>query len=372
MKIIFFGNSLSSMINFRWNIIKYLADQHHQVTIICPFDLENYQFTYQHKNVFFLPINLHRSTHIVKDLVTLFKLRKVIKKINPNVIFSYSLKPSFLQMLANWKIKNFYFIIGIGSGLINKYRFIIKKMIYLLNHVRKFIIKNNDVFIFLNKDDKDCFIENKLCYEKDTVLFPGEGIDLDFFKLLPINDKTPISFLFIGRLIKDKGVMELIQACEKMKKKRIQFNCIAIAPVDTYNPSSLHAMDLDLFKRAGIQYLAYVQDVRPYLAACDVVVLPSYSEGLPRVLLEGMAMGRAIITTDTHGCRELVDQNNGLLVKAKDVQGLYDAMVTLSTKNKSELSELGLAGYKKIKENYSLAKVINSYQMLINNKVNTK
>jgi glycosyltransferase involved in cell wall biosynthesis len=371
MKILLLGNSLKGMIKFRWDIIKYLADQGHQIYIVCPFDLEDYQIKYHYKNVFFHPINLCCSINLTKDLVTFFLLNKDIKKLNPDVIFSYALKASFFSMLANWKIPNVYFITGMGSSLINKYKWLIKKVIYLLTHARKLIIKHQDLFVFLNNDDRDYFTHNKLCLENHAVVFPGEGVDLDFFKLSPLNElKTPISFLFIGRLIRDKGVMELIDACEKMQKKQIHFTCTAIAPIDHYNPSSLHTINLDSFQKVGIQYIPYANDVRAYIQACDVLVLPSYAEGLPRVLLEGMAMGRAVIATDTHGCRELVHHDNGIVVKVKDVQSLYDAMVCMSMKSKSELKELGLAGYKKVKEKYSLSSVINSYQMLIDNIAN--
>ncbi len=370
MKILLLGNSLHSMIKFRWDIIKYLAN-HHQVYIVCPLSVENYKLEYQHKNVFFLNINFCRSINLVKDWITLFQFKKILKKINPDVIFSYSLKSSFVSMFDNWKIPNVYFITGLGSSLINKYKFFIEKIIYILTYLRKLIIKHPDFFIFLNNDDRDYFIEKNFCPKKYAMVFPGEGVDLEFYKFSPINEhKKAISFLFIGRLIKDKGIIELMNACKKLKSNQIQFNCTVIAPLDHYNPSSLHTMNLDDFQKIGINYFPYVEDVRTYINACDVVVLPSYSEGMPRVLLESMAMGRPIITTDTHGCRELVNQDNGILIKPKDVQSLYNAMICMSKKTKDELGRMGLAGYRYIKKKYSLFNVINSYQTLINNRVN--
>ena len=373
MKILLLGNSLHSMIKFRWDIIKYLANNHHQIYIICPLDVENYKLKYQHENVFFLNINFCRSINIVKDLATLFQFKKIIKKINPDVIFSYSLKSSFFSMVDNWKIPNVYFITGVGSSLINKYKFFIEKIIYTLTHLRKLIIKHPDFFIFLNNDDRNYFIKKNLCSKKYAMVFPGEGVDLEFYKFSPINEhKKTISFLFIGRLIKDKGIIELMNACKKLKSSQIQFHCTVIAPFDHHNPSSLHSMNVDDFQKIGIEYFSYVDDVRTYINACDVIVLPSYSEGMPRVLLEGMAMGRAIITTDTHGCRELVHRDNGILVKPKDMQSLYNAMVCLSKKTRDELSQMGLAGYNYVKEKYSLLNVINSYQVLINDLIQLK
>lgn len=371
MKILLLGNSLNSMIQFRWDIMKHLANNPHQLYIVCPLDVENYELKYQHKNVFFFNINFCRSVNLVKDFVTLFQLKKIIKKVNPDVIFSYSLKSSFFSMFDNWKIPNVYFITGKGSSLINKYKFLIEKIIYILTRFRKLVVKHPDFFIFLNNDDRNYFVQKKFCEKKYASVFPGEGVNLEFFNFSPINEQQkPISFLFIGRLIRDKGIIELMNACKKLKSNQIDFNCTVIAPFDRYNPSSLHTMNLDDFQKVGIQYFSYVDDVRTYIAECDVVVLPSYSEGLPRVLLESMAIGRPIITTDTHGCRELVNRDNGIMVKVKDVQSLYDAMICMLMKSKNELIMLGLAGYKKVKEQYSLSSVINSYQTLINNRVN--
>lgn len=371
MKILVLGNSLHSMIQFRWDIIKYLANNHHQLYIVCPLDIENYALKYQHKNVFFFNINFCRSINVIQDFVTLFQLKKIIKKINPEIIFSYSLKSSFFSMFDNWKIPNVYFITGMGSSLINKYKFFIEKIICILTHLRKLIIKHPDFFVFLNNDDRNYFIEKNFCQKKYSSVFPGEGVSLEFFKFSPIDEnKKTISFLFIGRLIRDKGIIELMNACKKLKSKQVEFNCTVIAPFDRYNPSSLHTMNLDDFEKIGIHYLAYVEDVRTYINASDVVVLPSYSEGLPRVLLESMAIGRSIITTDTHGCRELVNQDTGIMVKAKNVESLYDAMVCMSMKSKNELKRMGLAGYEKIREHYSLSNVINSYQTLIDNSIN--
>lgn len=370
MKILLLGNSLNTMIQFRWDIIKYLAKTH-QVYIVCPLDKKDYQLNFQHKNVFFFDITFCRSINVFKDFITFIQFSKIIKKINPDVIFSYSLKSSFFSMLGNWKIPNYYFITGLGSSLINKYKFFIDKILYLLTHLRKLIITYQDFFIFLNTDDRDYFIQKGFCLQKYAKVFPGEGVNLEFFKFSPIDEhpKT-ISFLFIGRLIKDKGIIELLEACKQLKNNHIPFKCTVIAPYDPYNPTSLHAMDLNDFQKVGIHYLSLVEDVRTYIKDCDVFILPSYSEGLPRVLLESMAIGRTIITTNTHGCRELVSDDNGLVVKVKDSQSLYDAMLCMSMKTKQALSQLGLAGYKKVKEHYSLANVINSYQRLIENRVN--
>ncbi len=370
MKILLLGNSLNTMIQFRWDVIKYLANSH-QIYIVCPLDKENYQLNYQHKNVFFFNISFCRSINVFKDLVTLIQFSKIIKNINPDIIFSYSLKSSFFSMLGNWKIPNYYFITGLGSSLIHKYKFFIDTTLYLSTHLRKLIIRHKDFFIFLNTDDRDYFIQKNLCKRKYAMVFPGEGVNLEYFRFSAIDKhQESISFLFIGRLIKDKGIVELMEACKQLKNNHISFKCTAIAPYDPYNPTSLHTMDLNDFQKIGINYLSFVEDVRPYIKACDVFVLPSYSEGLPRVLLESMAIGRAIITTDAHGCKELVSNDNGLVVKARDSCSLYDAMLQMSMKTQQELTQLGLAGYKKVKEHYSLSNVINNYQTLIENKAN--
>ncbi|WP_268869423.1 glycosyltransferase [Rickettsiella massiliensis] len=192
-------------------------------------------------------------------------------------------------------------------------------------------------------------------------------MDLEKFRFSPIIKVNIFTFLFIGRFIKDKGVLELIEACRKMKKRQVNFQVIFIAPLDKENPTSLHhdisLKDLD---KLGIEYIPYVSDVRAYIRKSHCVVLPSYGEGMPLSLLEGMAIGRPIITTNVPGCKDLVN-NNGLLVSVKSTEFLYEAMLAMTGKDLVSLQNMGLNGRKFVEKKYSIFYVLNKYQELIDN-----
>ena len=155
---------------------------------------------------------------------------------------------------------------------------------------------------FQNNDDKNEFINNGLIKEDKVVIINGSGVNLEQFKPKPL-PKDP-GFLFIGRLIKDKGIMEDLEACKKIKDKYPIIRCLLVGPYDS-NPSALKPEELNPYIDSGIiEYFGEQSDVRPFITECSVFVLPSYHEGTPKSVLEAMAMGRAIITCNSPGCRD--------------------------------------------------------------------
>ncbi len=356
------------MLHFRGQIIRYLAEVGHQLYILAPINIDNPQQAVSHNNITFIDVPLSRGiANIVGELKALYYYRQQLKAIKPDVIFSYVVKASFFTRLINWKIPHVNFITGLGSGLsAGKYQWGILKLLSLLRFFEKKFKKNQEIFVFLNNPDRNFFLQYDLCNAKDSVVFPGEGVDLSYYRYSPLvtHDK-PVAFLFIGRLLKDKGVLELLAAAQQLKQKHIPFTCTAIAPVDRDNPTYLAHITARDFADSGIDYIASVDDVRPFLQACDIVVLPSYTEGLPRVLLEAMAVGRPIIASDISGCRELVNDSNGFLIPAKDSDALAAMMESVSKMDNRELTCLGNAGYERVKTQYSIESIIECYQQLL-------
>lgn len=368
MKIVFYSSSLYLMILFRGKTIEYLANKGHELFIIAHHDVDPMDIEYQHDNISYLNIDIDRSLNVRKEWRALWAYKKMLKHICPDFVFSYSLKSCLLSMAASWQSKNIYFITGMGSSLLNKkYRMIVSFYMRTFNIFQRLFAKYTDQYVFLNKDDQQFFVDNSLCRLQQANVFPGEGVDCQYFVKRPLLDKQqPISFLFIGRLIKDKGVQELMAACKRMCEQHIPFKCTMIAPADKHNPTGLSALTSADFSEAGIEYIPFAKDVRPYIAEHDVIVLPSYSEGLSRVLLESMAIGRPIITTDVPGCRELINQQDcGMLVPAKDVEALFAAMYSMSIKSRNELAMLGDCANAKIINHYAMPHVIKHYQTLI-------
>jgi glycosyltransferase involved in cell wall biosynthesis len=263
----------------------------------------------------------------IKDLKTLRALQLFMKVEKPDKIFAYQAKTVIYGSIAA-KLNGIYevypLIAGLGtilrgSGIKNKLIKSIMKMEYYV--ACKFCKK---VF-FQNPDDRNDFIQNGLIRGDKTIIINGSGVNLEKFKPTPL-PQVP-TFLFIGRLIKDKGIMEYLEACKVLKHKHPHIRCLLVGPFDS-NPSALKPKELQTYLNNGvIEYFGEQSDVRPFISQCSIYVLPSYHEGTPKSVLEAMAMGRPIITSNAPGCREtVIDGVNGYLVKVKDVQGLIKRM----------------------------------------------
>jgi len=187
-------------------------------------------------------------------------------------------------------------------------------------------LNRSDAIIFLNRDDERLFRDLRLVpVGKGTHLLNGEGLDIDHFSPSPLPDRP--AFLMISRLLKDKGIREFAEAAKRLKASHPE---VPVTLLGSFYPSpdSLRKDELEQLIECGIDYKGQVADVRPAIADCSVLVLPSYREGTPRPVLEAMAMGRAIVTTDAPGCRETVrDGENGFLVPPRDADSLYAAML---------------------------------------------
>lgn len=286
---------------------------------------------FKEHGIIYRQIYVNRNgTNPVKDLQTIKSIKKILEEIKPTKIFSFQAKSTIYGGMAARElgITEFYPLIGgIGSIFINqdrKSRFIRKIMIM---EYKCAIGRAASVF-FQNKDDVAVFRECGIIKHQKVVFLPGSGVDIQKFQPSPLPEQ--FSFLFVGRLIKDKGVYEYLKACEYVKKKYSQIRCMLVGPFDT-NPSALKPEELEPFIKNGvIEYYGEQEDVKPFYDMSSVFVLPSYREGTPKTNLEAMASGRVIVTTDTTGCREtVVDGYNGFLVPVRDVKMLADKMEQL-------------------------------------------
>ena len=237
----------------------------------------------------------------------------------------------------------------IGNGLKNKITKLIMKYEY-----RKSLKYSCNVF-FQNHDDVNVFVRNKMVKKDQIAMLHGSGVNLDTFNIQPLPRK--FGFLFIGRLIKDKGIFEYLGACRDFKKKYKDVRCLLVGPFDS-NPTSLSKEELQPYIDDGtIEFFGEQKDVRPYLAQCNVFVLPSYREGTPKTVLEAMASYKAIITCDSPGCREVViDGENGLLVPVKNQDILAKKMIYLY-ENQNLIEKMAYRGRRMAEDIFDVKKV---------------
>jgi glycosyltransferase involved in cell wall biosynthesis len=257
-------------------------------------------------------------------------LVKLLRRLRPDIVLAYTIKPVIYGSLAcrlTGVQRCYSMITGLGyafMGGVGLRQRLVGKLAPLL--YRTALAGNAGVF-FQNRDDLALFVNTGLLRAQHKALvINGSGVDTDYFRPAPL-PAGPVAFLLIARLLKDKGISEYAAAALAIKQRYPDTIFRLIGPLDP-NPAAISKEQTYAWHQAGVlEYLGEAKDVRPHLASCNVYVLPSYREGTPRTVLEAMAMGRPIITTDAPGCRETVTHgDNGFLVPVKDVGALAEAM----------------------------------------------
>lgn len=267
----------------------------------------------------------------LKDFKAYLKFRKQVKELAPDIVLAYTIKPVIFGLMAS-KIrgsKRFALITGKGSGFdqTNLKSKIVRAIVKLLY---KKSLSSVDGIIFQNQEDEYFFRQQGLLVEsaRSTVI-KGTGVDLDYYKSrIELTSESKVKFLFIARLIKEKGIPELFEAAQALREKHSNFEVQLLGWIDP-NPGGISKEEIEEMHQSGvINYLGTTDDVRPFIDKADVFVLPSYyNEGLPRTIQEAMAMKMPVITTDHPGCRETVeDGRNGFLIPIKDPGALIRSM----------------------------------------------
>ena len=284
------------------------------------------------------------------------------EKIKPNYFLGYTHKPVIYGNLAAWMAgvnKQFALITGLGYTFQSK--------ILWLNHLLQFLyrisMRKVEKVFFQNPDDESLFQNLGIIKTSDnkSVVVNGSGVDLKKFNTSPF--PTKIQFLLIARLLGDKGVREYFKAAKAVREKRPDIKFGLVGWIDNH-PNAISKQELDERIDAGdIFFYGRMDDVKPAISESSVYVLPSYREGTPRTVLEAMAMGRPIITTDAPGCKETVkDGINGYIVKVKSSQALVKAMFSFI--EQPELIEsMGNNSRKIAEDKYDVDKV-NKHMML--------
>ena len=329
MKVLLIAGLAESLTNFRGPLITALLARKVQVHVAAP-DIEAGSAT--HAKLVALGCQVHSialaraGTNPLADLRTLVSLVLLMRKVRPRVVLAYTIKPVIYGMLAarlTGVAKRFALITGLGYTFQSSATGQLQK---LVRHLYKLALKCADKVFFQNPDDQALFKELGLINGVVSVVVNGSGVDLSHYAAQPMSSNVP-TFLMISRLLGDKGVREYAQAAMQLKAQNPTAVFRLAGWIDE-NPNAIAQQELEAWVSSdAIEYLGKLDDVRPSLAECSVFVLPSYREGTPRSVLEAMAIGRAIITTDAPGCRETVKQGvNGFLIPIKNFAALADAM----------------------------------------------
>ncbi|MBY6192898.1 glycosyltransferase family 4 protein [Marinobacter hydrocarbonoclasticus] len=322
-----------SLIKFRGPLLRALVAKGLDVHVAAPdlADVPDIRTELEALGITLHEIGLKRTgTNPVADLATVAELWRLMRRIRADYVLGYTIKPVIYGSLAAWLAglpNRFALVTGLGyafTGEASGKRGLLRKLIQRL--YRFGLSKSRKVF-FQNPDDEALFRQLKLLpADIPSCVVNGSGVDVADYALAPLLEKP--SFLLIARLLGDKGVREYAQAARKVKTQYPDAVFRLVGWIDD-NPDAISQQELDEWVNTGIvEFLGKLADVRPAIADCNVYVLPSYREGTPRTVLEAMAMGRPVITTDAPGCRETVtDGDNGFLVPLKAVDELAAAMI---------------------------------------------
>ncbi len=373
-KIIINSNTFWSIWNFRKNLIKSLQSDNYQIIILAPHYQNNKNEKKAEKNLLKLncqieKINLDRSSSgIFNNLKSIWEYKKLFQKLQPDIILNFTIKPVIytpLSIYFNKKIKIINNITGLGSSFLqNNFK---QKIILFLY---KFSQKRANFIFFQNPDNQKFFLTKKIISSQQSDVLPGSGIDLKKFNFQPLIKNEKIIFLFIGRLIKDKGILEFIEGAKfflqkKENLEKVEFQIIG--DFDKKNPSVLSEKKFQesIKNYPQIKYLGFQNNVQNFIIEASCIVLPSYLEGVPRSLLEAIAGGRPIITTDAIGCREVFNKKNGFLVPIKNSQELANAFQKFLNLNFNQQSKMGAHSRELAEKKFDEKIVIVKYQQKI-------
>jgi len=329
LRIVVLTNYSPSIMSFRGVLLAELAAAGHEVTVCAPGGDAEVIRQVKAIGVRYRAIALARTgLNPLRDSATFVQLFRLFRELQPDIVLNYTIKPVIYGTLAA-KIAGVRSVYSIMTGLgfaftgLGLNRRLVRAIVCLLYRI---VLPRNEVVFFLNSDDLALFRGLGLVKGKQrTVLLPGEGIPLEQFPVAPLG--TEPVFLLIARLLRDKGIREYVDAARLLRQSYPRLICRIVGPLDS-NPTAFRIDEVEAWQREGIiEYMGETDDVRSHIAAASVYVLPSYREGMPRTILEAMAMGRPVVTTDVPGCREtVIDGENGFLVPVGDSVALAAAM----------------------------------------------
>jgi glycosyltransferase involved in cell wall biosynthesis len=369
MRIIISINTTWNIYNFRLSLINELQKFGHEIIAIAPKD--KYASKLENINVKCHNINLNpEGTNPIDDIILVYQYYKLFKDLKPDCILSYTIKPNiygnFAARLLN--IPTINNISGLGTLFIKK---------SIATHFGKILYKLSLNYsyqtFFQNNDDKNLFVKNKLVKRKISSLIPGSGVDIKKFNCIRIQNKAN-KFLFVGRLIADKGIFEYLDAAVSVLKKHPQKEFLIIGELGCNNKTALSKTQIEGYteRYPQIKYLGKTDNIASLLESVDVMVLPSYREGLSKSLIEAASMSLPIITTNVPGCRDVVEDGfNGFLCRIKSKSSLERAIYRMIDLNEDKRLEFGVNGRKIAVDKFSSVLVNKIYLEKINKIINS-
>ena len=359
--VVLAANSAWNILNFRRPLILALRSAGWKVVALAPDDgsAEGLRAL----GAKFVPITIDGSgTSPLRDGRLLLDYWRTLQSLRPQAFLGFTAKPNIYGSLAaGWLgIRTINNISGLGTafmrrGLLNR----------LVSGLYRIALRKSARVFFQNPHDLALFVDAGLVRADQAKLIPGSGIDLDRFNPIPSTPVTGKTFRFrvVGRLLRDKGLVEYAEAARMLRPRWPDVEFAALGFVGSDNRSSVPMSEVERWQAQGLMtYLGDTDDVRPFLAESDCVVLPSYREGLPRSLLEAAAMAKPMVATDVPGCREVVrDGDNGFLCEVRSASALAKAMEAMLQLSPDDREAMGLRAREMVEKEFDEALVVRAY-----------
>ena len=364
MNILMTVNAAWNIWNFRRPLVVALLGEGHRVTVLAPPDdsVPNLEYL----GCEFRPLDMNvQGLNPVDDLKLLSRYKRYFRDDRPDVILSYTIKNNIFCALAAGSVGIPFIpnVTGLGTA------FLSGGLLQTLAEVLyRSAFRGLPVVFFQNEDDRALFLSRHLVRKEQAKLLPGSGIDLAQFTAtdMPPSEAPPV-FLMIARLLRDKGVMEFVDAARQVKARSPEVRFQLLGATGSENRTSINAATVQAWVEEGaVEYLGTTNDVRPAIAAASCVVLPSYREGAPRTLIEAAAMARPLIATDVPGCRAVVDHDrSGYLCEVRSADSLTAAVQRFLDLSPETRAAMGRAGRAKMECEYDQAIVVDAYRTAI-------
>lgn len=366
-KVLILANNSVGLYNFRFELIKELLKQGYEVYFSLPESPEDEKVKLmieagaKHIQTY---IN-RRGINPFEDLKLIKEYKKIIKKVNPDVVLTYTIKPNIYgtYVASRYKKPVIMNITGIGTAFNNS------KLKHIVITLYKYACNKAHFVFFQNESNYSLFVSNKLIDPSKTKIIPGSGVNIDKFKPIAKQSQDEIiRFLFIGRLMKEKGIEEYLQVSNKITKEypNVEFQILGQFEEGKYKDIILNN------KNAKIKYLGVSNDVRNEIREVDCIVNPSFHEGMSNVLLEGAAMGKPLIASNIPGCKEIInDGYNGYLFEVKSPVSLEDKIISFIELDNKQRELMGKNSRKKVEAEFDRNIVINEYMKAINDILNS-
>lgn len=359
-KIAFVGNSLQAMCNFRMGVMLALAQMGYELVIIAPKDSD--MSVLMQAKIRLIPLEMDcKGMNPFKDIRMAKELKKIYKRERFDFVFHYTIKA---VVYGSWAAKKTHIsqisvITGLGYAFIRRgWINSVAKCLY------RWALRGVKEVWFLNQEDKALFIEENIIAQFKARVISGEGVDIEKYKSQTKPPKSPFTFLFVGRVLWDKGIGEFVEAAKVIKKQHPKVQFHILGQLGANNPACVSIQQMAEWEQTRtVKYLGETSNVLPYIENATCVVLPSYREGVSRVLLEAASMERPIIASNVPGCREIVIEGyNGFLCEAQDTNSLIACMMHMLSISQVELEVFGKNGRTHVIKHFDEQKTIALYK----------